>query len=370
MRSIIYIRFLFLAFVASMVLAMVITYCIDPYRIFLTPEIEGINKKKPFAQGEIFFNRLVGIQSNKPRTILLGNSRVQWGLSAKSDLWPTTFRPVYNAAIPGANTQTALAYLEYAAATGNIKTVLLGLDYFSFLIADGVDPEKPVIRGNYKLLLAAGSDPAKVVTNYFTRLASIDSLADSLLTIIRQKAPYGPDILPNGDNPLKEYEWYASEKGYHKLFKQYLSKTKVNLKKDRHVFFSEVESSSEFEALNRIINLAEQNNIHLYIYFQPYHTVLQDLIISEGRREEYQKWRGLIIHMVNGHKNLVLWDFGGRNAWTSESVPEAGDTVTQMKWYWEPGHYKKALGEKIIGNLIAMPPNNSARLFGVRIYPE
>ncbi len=29
-------------------------------------------------------------------------------------------------------------------------------------------------------------------------------------------------------------------------------------------------------------------------------------------------------------------------------MPAAGDTHTEMRWYWEPGHFQSTLGDKII----------------------
>lgn len=365
-----YIRILFYGFVLTMAVAMGVVYVIDPYRIFLSPEIKGINEVKPRAEGEIFFNRMVGIKSNRPKTLLLGNSRVQWGVRAGSDVWPENLRPVYNAAIPGSNNQTALSYLEYAIHTGNITTVVLGLDYFSSLIKESADIRKPVILGNYPSILAADAKLTTRLKSYFLKLASLDSLTDSFLTIIGQKNPYGKDILRNGDNPLNEYKEFVATKGHGKLFKDYLSGTKPLLAGKRRIFIAETRSSPEFAALKRLLLLADRSNVRLYLYFHPYHVTLQELIRSEGRAAEYEKWKRRIGRLVQGYKNLELWDFGGRNAWTTEPVPKAGDTVTHMKWYWEPGHYKNQLGEKILARIFGPNLSGSGAAFGKKIYPN
>ncbi len=353
-----------------MALAFAVTYIIDPYRIFLTPEISGLNEKKSRAQGEIFFNRMVGIKTVQPTTILLGNSRVQWGMSARSQLWPQALRPVYNAAIPGSNNQTAFAYLQYAIRTGNIKVAVLGLDYLSSLIKINAAADKPVILGNYGPLLSTENSMAQTVKNYFLRIASIDGLIDSFLTIFEQKNPYAPDILPNGDNPLNEYKGYATEKGYHRLFKNYLSGIKKRLGRKDRIFIQETDSSPEFEALKRLIDLAKNNNVKLYMFFHPYHSTLQDLITSVGRREEFDNWKRRILHIVQKRDNVELWDFSTRSELTSEAVPEAGDMTTRMNWYWEPGHYKNGLGEKIISNVFQNNLPYPDRPFGNKLYPK
>lgn len=63
----------------------------------------------------------------------------------------------------------------------------------------------------------------------------------------------------------------------------------------------------------------------------------------------YEQWKGDLVAMVDRLNRrqapVVLWDFSGFSEITSEPLPRSGD---QMRWYWEPSHYKKELGTRIL----------------------
>jgi len=40
-------------------------------------------------------------------------------------------------------------------------------------------------------------------------------------------------------------------------------------------------------------------------------------------------------------------------------VPPPGDTRTEMRWYWEAGHFKKSLGEIMLATMFAAPGNQT-----------
>jgi hypothetical protein len=46
--------------------------------------------------------------------------------------------------------------------------------------------------------------------------------------------------------------------------------------------------------------------------------------------------------------DVELWDFSGFAPYADEPVPMPGDKRAEMRWYWEAGHFKKALGDIIL----------------------
>lgn len=46
-----------------------------------------------------------------------------------------------------------------------------------------------------------------------------------------------------------------------------------------------------------------------------------------------------------------LIDFSVLHPYTREPIPPRGDTRTVMRFYWESGHFKPALGEAVIARL-------------------
>jgi hypothetical protein len=50
--------------------------------------------------------------------------------------------------------------------------------------------------------------------------------------------------------------------------------------------------------------------------------------------------------------DVELWDFTGFSPYTGESVPPRGDTGTELRWYWEAGHFKKSLGDLLLADML------------------
>jgi len=46
---------------------------------------------------------------------------------------------------------------------------------------------------------------------------------------------------------------------------------------------------------------------------------------------------------------VQLFDFSGYNEFTTERVPPPADRHSAMRWHWDAGHYKVALGDEMLG---------------------
>ena len=45
---------------------------------------------------------------------------------------------------------------------------------------------------------------------------------------------------------------------------------------------------------------------------------------------------------------MRVWDFGGYDQFSTESLPEGADRRAHLRWFWEPSHYSKALGNIVL----------------------
>ena len=50
-----------------------------------------------------------------------------------------------------------------------------------------------------------------------------------------------------------------------------------------------------------------------------------------------------------------VWDFGGYDQYSTESLPEGSDRRAHLRWFWEPSHYSKALGNIILTRIFGGP---------------
>ena len=66
---------------------------------------------------------------------------------------------------------------------------------------------------------------------------------------------------------------------------------------------------------------------------------------------------------------IVIHDFSGYGAAQCEPIPAAGGVT---RWYWEGGHFKKALGEIMLERISAEPSaaSNKESVFGMKLEPH
>jgi hypothetical protein len=63
--------------------------------------------------------------------------------------------------------------------------------------------------------------------------------------------------------------------------------------------------------------------------------------------------------------DAVLWDFLEYSDFTAEPVPPPGDRHTATRWFWEPSHFKTALGHLLVARVVG----DDATPFGAVITP-
>jgi hypothetical protein len=86
----------------------------------------------------------------------------------------------------------------------------------------------------------------------------------------------------------------------------------------------------------------------------PYHVHILELFSLSGLWSYFEDWKRELVHVADqvspaGVRHaVVLWDFSGYHQYALEPVPRLGDRATQVNWYWEAGHFKRALGEKML----------------------
>ena len=110
--------------------------------MFGTPVTPGWTALKPRIYQQTGIAKTYQLERVAPRTLLLGNSRIEIGLDPQSHEWPGDAQPVFNAAEDGRGLPLALAMLREAIAVRVPDTVVLGLDILDFL-ENPSSPGKP-----------------------------------------------------------------------------------------------------------------------------------------------------------------------------------------------------------------------------------
>ena len=361
-----FIKWMVATLLAGVLLVVLFVVVVDPYRLFRLVDVAGVNAVKPSPehfQSEI---KLAGAKALRPATVLMGNSRVDVGIDPDSEQLGAARRPAYNLAIPGTGVGTSREQFEHLRDAGATpSTLLLGVDFFDFLL----DPDS--------VEAPAKSPPAGLASQRWKveTLFSLNALLDAVRTLRIQRDPDAGMMTARGFNPLHDYLRFARMDGYHSLFQQRALENARNFSLAPHgIARSRGDSSSEWRDLGALLDAAARakTDVHLIIY--PYHVQLMAMMEQTGLWPAFEQWKLRLLREVarfNGAHpaaRIVLWDFSGYGALQCEPIPAKGDVVHGTRWYWESGHFKAALGERILARIFgAAGAGSVTEEFGFRL---
>lgn len=329
-----------LAFGLIVIAAVVV---VDPYRAFALIEVEGFNSIKPRIYQQADLAKRAALDRFPARTLFLGNSRVEIGFDPRSPAIPETMRPAFNAGQAGAGYRTSLQRLQQALHGGELKLVVLGLDFPDFLVPPSAPDRTDVTSWPGS---PAWSEKSRVT-------ASIDAVADAAATVLGQDPHSGITMNIDGFNPLRDYRIHVGRIGHHGLFADRLSAYDRDYSRRVRPDFSRPENNASYRLVRSIIRRAALNDAMVIAFVHPYHDEYMRLLDRHGMRGDFDRWLSMMRDLVaiEGRAKpgaVRLVEFADLGSFVSEPVPPAGDRRTEMRWYWEAGHYKSALGDELL----------------------
>ncbi|MEP7062474.1 MAG: hypothetical protein ABI881_08745 [Betaproteobacteria bacterium] len=331
-----------------LLLAAGINTLVDPYGFYRLVYAHGFNAIKPRAEQQVSRDKAYGIVFSKPHAVILGNSRAEIGIDPSSPVWGSA-QVVYNAAIPGSGVPTIVEYLEHAIAQGHVTRAVVGLEFLDFL-ADPPSTAAPSVDTGRSTSMDWKSKGNDAIAAIF----SLDALSDSLVTVFQQRNPYAPDITANGFNPMRDYEGIAAAEGYGTLFLQKNRENAKNyLRAQKRLEAHGRSLGPSWRALERLRAICSTGSVQCYFLIYPYHADTLELFDAAGLWPLFEDWKRQLVLRLGPQeetKNAAgdLWDFSGYSRFTTEPVPARSDRKTPMRWYWEAGHFKAALGEEML----------------------
>lgn len=345
-------------------LTVALTVAVDPYYIFGTPRFVGWNLFKPAAGERAAAAKTYLLERTHPRTLLLGNSRVEVGIDPESASWPSAMRPVFDAGLGSRGLSIAAKLLEDALADHGLRHVLVGVDVFDFLQTDdvGSSPLGPVYAGPDQDRVRVHPDlspnPAHLLARIEDCLAAtltLNAVTDSLITVLAQHRSAPATMTPLGFNPLADYRMYVKLHGFRDLFDQKQAQYAARVSHYTHPDYVSPYRTASFRALREIIEVSRDHDVDVTLVVYPYHAWVLDLLRVHSLWGSFEDWKRALVRVVTEldpeHRTVRIVDFSGYNAYTTESPPLVGDTRTELRWYWEPGHFRSALGDRIIARL-------------------
>ncbi len=338
-----------------------INYIVDPYMVFQSKRISSFNDKKPAAANRSALYKPYNITNVQPKTIIVGNSRPEMGIDPNSTCWPSDTGTVYNLTFPGQSTYNQTLALFHAVSKGQIKRILLAVDFSDFLHKKR--KHEKAFWPNYssdftnRLLVDAGFQENKKywsnkIKDFSAVLFSLNVLNDSIYTLMSQSenSTTRTDL---GFNPAKDYLDIVRYEGAWVLFEQKQDELRKRFLKKELTIHDSNQWSEELEAIKRAVQLSIDKNIQLIIFINPYHYTYLETIRNAGYWNEFETFKKSLTRLLDqyGNNQVMLWDFSLYSSYTVSSIPKKNITTRNFHWFWEPAHYKSELGELMLAEM-------------------
>jgi hypothetical protein len=375
-----YLLLLALGTIVAVGLAGLANWFVDPYALYGTARIEGVNARKPYAEDRGRTSKIYESARVKPHAVVVGNSRPEMGLDPLNACWPEEARPVYNIALPGAGVYTQTAYAQHAMAAGKVTTVVMTLDILDYLEGPGVKapaawPPEDATAEN--LLVDATGErraayPLEKVKNYATAAFSLETLADSVGTVAAQRSGSGENLTPLGFNePEGLYLPILTNEGEATLFAQ-KNKEVADLLRSRRwgLYAAGTKDSPDLAALRHFLDDTGQEGVRTILVINPLHAEYLAILDLAGLWPLFEDWKKTLVEMTAGRDNVTLWDFTDFDIYSSEDIDLLPPRGKGLQWFWEPAHYKKELGDIILANIFRQGCGTSAPPYGEILTPQ
>lgn len=358
-------RFLYLYLILLMsvtVLLMAFNAFVDPYSMFHSSRIPDFNEKKPASVNRSQLFKPYAVTVVEPRTLVVGNSRPEMGLDPLSVCWRKDHGIVYSLTFPGLSVYGQIRALFHGMAQQQVKHVVMGLDFSDVLYERRTGVKEvvwPMTDSDFFDRLSVDANFQKnnsywiaSIKDRMTALSSLNSLYDSLYTITAQ-APNSPDRTPLGFNPARDYIEIIRYEGESVLFQQKMKELNSRFFHTGMTIFDTAQPwSIELEGLKRSIEYANEKNIEITFFINPYHYTYLETIRDAGYWKEFEEFKRSLRLLVDqyGLGRVNLWDFALYSSYTVSDVPTK-DAKGKTSWFWEPAHYKAELGNIMLAEI-------------------
>lgn len=232
-------------------------------------------------------------------------------------------------------------------AGGRLNRIVVAVEFFDALDNSEGAPSAAPVRVPIQPLTRRLDDAQDLIQASLT----VGALADSIQTVLSQRSTAINVTRPDGSVELGAYAAYIRQRGGAALFEHKLAEYRARFATYTPSEFNQPQRNATFAALTALLDAAHANGSSVDIIIYPYHTVVLDLLCQYGLWSSLEKFKRALVGIVwRRYPNTRIVDFSGYNIFTQEPPPSPGPGHA-MRWYWEPGHFRTSLGDKIIDRL-------------------
>lgn len=331
-----------------------LNWLVNPFSLFDPPIVQGINATKPGYVEHLRLTHAHRVASMRPDCILLGTSRAGRGLRPDH---PALERfNCYNLALPAISMYEMRRYLQHAHAIKPIALAIVSIDFRVMNTAaehNGAFVEARLAvdehgARQHNPFAAWAPDMVAALLSRSAIEASVDSVRrqswikdtlrrDGLWTQIDERYDHAAGFEAYTRNTLRRFAEAASLEG---VFRENLTHYRLMLR----------------EAYN--------DGIDLRLLIPPSHAWHWQSLRVSGLWSRFEDMKRQLVDINEEeaqrakHTPYPIHDFSGSWGPALETVPKT--TAEKMQWFWEPVHFKTALGDLLLARIMAVPGTHPA----------
>jgi len=358
---------------------------VDPFGMFRIVTVDGVNAVKPAIFNRVRLMKAYDVRRLRPRSIILGSSRVHLGLSPSHRAWGPESRPVYNLAFDGATTKEMYHYLRHAHAVRPLRQVVLGLDTYHPTAAPsatrpGFNPQLLYQSSSALSRLRALAGDAKLLFN-------LDTLRESVRTLRSQDRKGADWFADDGQRlgpqffrrPTESYTQHGPRHYFDEIDKlevRFQLEWRIPPPPQIHRAVkpqATKDAATSLDYIERIVRFCRAQGVDLRIFITPSHVHQLEIAAAAGSWPSIENGKRALVKMLAANaathgSPFPLWDFSGYSAITTEALPPVGSHV-EMWYYWDSSHFKQRVGDRVLQTILSNDPavRNAVNDFGVRL---
>ena len=332
-----------------------VNWIVDPYHVNAQLRSPALNAFKPEHDTHMLLAKAYGVRREKPQAIVIGSSRSGDGFNALHPGLGGPAAPAYNLGLDGGNIRHVAAYFRHAVAVSELRTAVVGLDYFMFNQANDrhqLDFDATLLAGQgHRVPAALGQAKA-----YF----SFDALLSSARTVLSQKPGLLAPLL-HGMRGTVDYDRALAQEGVRGNFARVLRHFAETAYLPRPGFaFSLGEGAeSSLETLREMLVQARGSGVKLHLVINPAHAWDSELMRALGLWDGFEDWKRALVRLLEQEAKAApagpepaLWDFSGYNSITTEPVPAADSPRVPMAWFLDAEHFNQKAGDLVLDRVL------------------
>jgi len=326
---------------------------VDPYHLYQhTPKQGWTHFKTGRSGAHDRMTKANHIRRFQPDVILLGSSRVDWGLDEHHPALEKYGEARVNSGMGGVTMYEMFRLTQHAVATGNPRLLVIGLDVEEFN-----QRKAPLVFSETRIAVDEEGRRQSLATlrDLTPTLLSMDALITSLRTIkasMTNRSLSWEDLSRRGS----DYREKRSPEYYAKAYPHAIQTIRRNLGSLR---IQQRVIGEQMGYFQKLLELAHAEGIEVRMYIHPYHATALDRI-KETNWNLFVEWKQRLVaanrqvaRAANRHP-FPLRDFSGYHELAKEPLPWPKHPTRPMKHYFESSHFRKPTGDRLLDNLFEL----------------